>query len=197
MSALATSIAHPLEVEFQQSPRRGGLRVVDTPVARRRPRLMYGVVALGGAIAIAACQMTLSIMTTQTSYEIAALNQEQRELSWQSQILYDEVAGLSSPQYLAANAAALGMVINESPSYLRLSDGAILGTSAYAEDSSAVDAIGRAAVSNKLIADTPLITVPAATLDGLPLPALDPTIVEGDSQTPPMIADGLPTPTTH
>ena len=39
-------------------------------------------------------------------------------------MLYDDVAGLSSPQYLAANASALGMVINESPNYLRLSDGA-------------------------------------------------------------------------
>ena len=58
-------------------------------------------------------------------------------------MLYDDVAGLSSPQYLAANAAALGMVIDESPNYLRLSDGALLGAGQSALGASSVDAIGR------------------------------------------------------
>ena len=66
-----------------------------------------------GAFLIAGAQMVLSIMTTQGSYELAELTQEQRALTYQKQILYDDVAGLSSPQYLAANAAALGMVIDE------------------------------------------------------------------------------------
>ena len=104
------------------------LRVVDAPARRRRPRLVYGIVAVVGAFVIASAQMVLSIMTTQASYELSALTQEARDLTFQKQILYDEVAGLSSPQYLAANAAALGMVIDQSPNYLRLSDGALLGT---------------------------------------------------------------------
>ena len=103
------------------------LRVVEEPSRRRRPKLVYGVVALAGALTIGAAQMALSILTTQSSYELSTLSQEARELTWQKQILYDDVAGLSSPQYLAANASALGMVIDESPSYLRLSDGALLG----------------------------------------------------------------------
>src|SRR5690606_15418967 len=45
------------------------LRVVEEPSRRRRPRLVYGVVALVGALTIGAAQMALSIMTTQTSYE--------------------------------------------------------------------------------------------------------------------------------
>ncbi len=73
-------------------------------------------------------QMGLGILTTQSSFEIASLTQQQRDLTYQKQILYDETAGLSSPQYLAANAAALGMVIDESPTYLRLSDGAVIGS---------------------------------------------------------------------
>jgi hypothetical protein len=177
------------------APRRR-LQVVDAPARRRRPKLFYGIVAVMGAFLIAAAQMSLSIMTTQGTYEIAALTKEQRDLTYEKQILYDDVAGLSSPQYLAANAAALGMVINEAPSYLRLSDGAILGPSEVAMGSSSVDAIGRGAVANALITDTPLVTVPDATIDGVPVDVGEvPTGGVGD--TPPPLTDGLPTPSTH
>ncbi|WP_235007892.1 hypothetical protein [Microbacterium timonense] len=183
------------------APDRGGvpgrrLRAVDAPARRRRPKLFYGVVAVLGAFLIAGAQMALSIMTTQGTYELAALAKEQRDLTYEKQILYDDVAGLSSPQYLAANAAALGMVINEAPSYLRLSDGAILGPSEVAMGSSSVDAIGRGAVANSLITDTPLVTVPDATIDGLPVDA-DDAADGGVGNTPPPITDGLPTPSTH
>ena len=140
--------------------------------------------------------MALSIMTTQGTYELSALTQEQRDLTYQKQILYDDVAGLSSPQYLAANAASLGMVINESPSYLRLSDGAILGPSQVAMGASSVDVLGRGSVPNALITETPLITAPDATIDGVTVdetPAPDAGVVN----TPPPLTDGLPTPTTR
>lgn len=169
------------------------LQPVQAP-ARRRPRLAYGVVAVAGAIAIALAQMTLSILTTQGTFEVAALTQQQRDLSYEKQILYDEVAGLSSPQYLAANAAALGMVVADAPSYLRLSDGAIVGSSQPAPNASSVDAINRPAVQNALIVDTPLVTAPDATIQGAPL-AQDPSLT--GSATPPPIAEGLPTPATR
>jgi hypothetical protein len=172
------------------------LAPLERPVRRRRPRLAYGIVAVAGAVAIAAAQMLLSILSTQSSFEISSLTQEQKELTWQKQILYDEVAGLSSPQYLAANAAALGMVINESPSYLRLSDGAVLGSQLPSVDGSSVDALGRSLVSNALVTDTPLVTEPDATIEGLPTPATD-VPGEGNTATPPALTDGLPTPTTH
>lgn len=73
------------------------LRVVEEPSRRRRPKLVYGIVALAGALAIGTAQMALSIMTTQSSYELSALTQEARQLTWQKQILADDVAGLSSP----------------------------------------------------------------------------------------------------
>ena len=172
------------------------LRVVDGPSRRRRPKLFYGIVAVLGAFLIAGAQMALSIMTTQGTYELSALTQEQRDLTYQKQILYDDVAGLSSPQYLAANAASLGMVINESPSYLRLSDGAILGPSQVAMGASSVDVLGRGSVPNALITETPLITAPDATIDGV---TVDETVVPdaGVDNTPPPLTDGLPTPTTR
>ncbi|WP_243075232.1 hypothetical protein [Microbacterium sp. SS28] len=178
------------------------LRALAAPARRRRPKVLYAVVAVAGAVAIGAAQMSLSVLTTQGSYEIAKLTSQQRHLDWDKQILYDDVAGLSSPQYLAANAAALGMVINESPSYLRLSDGAILGASQAALGASSVDAIGRGAVPNALITDTPLVTDPDATIQGVPLEAIpvDETPADGTTpvvNTPPPLTDGLPTPTTH
>jgi hypothetical protein len=173
------------------------LRVVEEPSRKRRPKLIYGVVALAGALTIGAAQMALSILTTQSSYELSTLTQEARQLTWQKQILYDDVAGLSSPQYLAANASALGMVIAESPSYLRLSDGALLGAGQAALGASSVDAIGRAAVPNALITDTPLVTAPKATIEGAPVET-DVAVADGGvANTPPPIADGLPTPSTH
>ena len=201
MSATANALAAPVRTRGAVAPDRvrdprRGLRVVEAPAHRRRPKLLFGVIAVLGAFVIAGAQMALSIMTTQGTYEIAALTSQQRDLTYEKQILYDDVAGLSSPQYLAANAAALGMVINEAPSYLRLSDGAILGPSEVAMGASSVDAIGRGAVPNALITDTPLVTVPDATMDGVPVDTAGPGDA-GVGNTPPPITDGLPTPSTH
>lgn len=195
MSAVAQSAA--VAAPARPSSPGGRLRVVEEPSRRRRPKLIYGVVALVGALTIGSAQMALSILTTQSSYELSTLTQEARQLTWQKQILYDDVAGLSSPQYLAANASALGMVINESPSYLRLSDGALLGAGQAAVGGSSVDAIGRAVVPNALITDTPLITAPDATIEGAPVQT-DVAVTDGGvANTPPPITDGLPTPSTH
>ena len=180
--------ARPVET---QAPR---LRPVEQTAARRRPRLAYGIVAVLGAAAIVAAQMVVSILTTQDTYAISALTSQQRQLTWDRQILYDEVAGLSSPQYLAANASALGMVISEAPTFLRLSDGALVGASQAAGWQSSIDAVGRGAVANALITQTPLVTDPAATIEGTPVGVTDET---GQSVIPPALTDGLPTPTTR
>jgi hypothetical protein len=170
------------------------LRPVEQAAARRRPRLAYGIVAVLGAAAIVAAQMVVSILTTQDTYAISTLTAQQRQLTWDRQILYDEVAGLSSPQYLAANASALGMVISEAPTFLRLSDGALVGASQAAGWQSSIDAVGRGAVANALITQTPLVTDPAATIEGTPVEVTDET---GQSVIPPALTDGLPTPTTR
>ncbi|GAA1949098.1 hypothetical protein [Microbacterium deminutum] len=195
MSAPATAHTGAPAPRRPEAPRRR-LRVVAAPARRRRPRLLYGVVAVLGAVTIGAAQMTLSILTTQSSYELSSLSQQQRDLTYQKQMLYDEVAGLSSPQYLAANASALGMVIAASPNYLRLSDGALLGAGNASLGASSIDAIGRGVVANALITATPLVTDPEATIEGTTAPT---TVVgpDGVANTPPPITDGLPTPSTH
>lgn len=170
------------------------LRAVEAPRSARRPRLRYGIVAVIGACAIAAAQMGLSILTTQGSYELAALSGQQRDLSWQQQILEDDLAGLSSPQYLAANAAALGMVTGQEPRFLRLSDGAVVGTGEAMLGASSVDALRGAAVANALVGGRPLVTDPSASVSSGA--TVDQTEIL-NTPTPPPIADGLPTPDTH
>lgn len=193
--SLATT-ALPLVPGTATRPARNRLRAVDGASARRRrPRLAYAIIALSGAVAIAAAQMGISIAMTQGVYEEQALTQQVKALQYESQSLNQQLVGLSSPQYLAANASALGMVINEAPSYLRLSDGAILGSGAAAPWQSTVDAIGRGSVANSLVATAPLVTAPDATIEGLPEAPVAPTdaVVTG----PPALSEGLPAPQTR
>lgn len=192
-AAASTDFALDFGVDAPAARASRHLRAV--PRARRRPKLAYALVAVAGALAIGAAQVVLSIATTQGVYEEAALQQQVREMGWQQQSLGDAVVGLSSPQYLAANAASLGMVINQSPTYLRLSDGAILGSGEAAGWLSTVDAIGRGSVPNALVVDTPLVTAPGATIAGA---AVAETVTEDPTNgLPQPLTDGLPTPTTR
>lgn len=173
------------------------LHALERPVPRRRPRLLYGIVAVIGAVVIGAAQMGLSILTAQSSYELSSLTAQQRSLDYEKQMLTDSLAGLSSPQYLAANAAALGMVTGQAPTYLRLSDATIVGTDAGSNGTSSIDALRKAAVANALVADVPLVSDPSASL-GAGAKSADKAIkAAANASTPPAIADGLPTPATH
>ncbi|PRA80107.1 hypothetical protein [Microbacterium sp. MYb66] len=163
------------------------LQPVNRPAARRKPKLAYALIALGGALAIGAAQVGLSLAITQDSFTLAGLSSQQRELNLRTHALQEELTGLSSPQVLASSAAGLGMVVAGSPSYLRLSDGAVFGTGAGADWNSTVNPDGAGAVSNALIVDPP----PPATAtedEATDQPAQD---------LPPAITDGLPSPTTH
>lgn len=197
-----STVLQALPEPFATAPRPLGddiparrLAIAPRPARRRRPKLVYGIVALMGALAITAAQMVVSIMTTETSYQLSSLQTQERSLTYQKQILSDQVAGLSSPQYLAANAAALGMVIGAPPSYLRLSDGAMIGSQQASSGASSVDALGRGAVANALVSKTPLVTAPDATIQGVPVPPTKDA--SGKAVTPPALTEGLPTPTTH
>lgn len=210
--SLAEAITVPIPRPERDAPvtpvapkRERHLRPVTAPAKARKPRVAYAMTALIGAVLILAAQMGLSLATTATTYEIRDLQAQQRDLTVQSQLLSEEIAGLSSPQYLAANAASIGMVIGASPTYLRLSDGAVIGTGEVATNST-VDVLRTPAVPNALIANTPLATAPGATIGGaIPVETtvetpdnLAATVpVEQAPQLPPVISDGIPTPETH
>lgn len=172
-------------------PSRPRLEPVTAPAVRPKPKLAYALIALGGAMAIGAAQIGLSLAITQDSFTIAALSSEQNELNLRTQALQEELTGLSSPQALAAGAAGLGMVVAGSPSYLRLSDGAVFGAGAGAGAgaTSTIDPYGAGAVSNALLPDA--TSTPATEQDA------DATPGQSTEPLPPAITDGLPSPTTR
>lgn len=202
MSAQPIPMAVPHELAQPASDPRRGLRALERPQRRRRPKLVYSLVAFFGIVLIGAAQMGLSLATTQDSFVLADLRAEQRELSLHTQALQSELTGLSSPQYLAANADALGMVVAGSPSQLRLSDRTVLGAGESAGWYSTITPNGHTSVRNAVVAETPLVTAPGATIDGAVAPSggatsSDATKSSGAAPLPPTITEGLPSPNTH
>lgn len=165
------------------------LRPLERPQPRRRPKLAFAIIALAGAALIGIAQMALSIATTQDSFVVAELTQQQRELTWQAQAIEESIAGASSPQVLASNADSLGMVVGGSPSYLRLSDGALIGMGTAAGWNSTVNPNGWSAVPNALVSDTPPVAEATA-----PTGDVQPVVEE---PVLPPVAQGLPSPTTR
>ena len=187
--------------EPQRTPQRR-LQPVEQPATRRRPKLAGAVLALSGALAIGAAQMGLSLAATQDSFVVADLASQQRSLTLEKQALQDELAGLSSPQSLASRADALGLVVAGSASYLRLSDGEVLGASEVSDWTSTVNPNGANAVGNALLLpEPPPVTEDAeSTASG----AQDGEVADSTAQEgaiaptlPPAVTDGLPTPTTR
>lgn len=185
--SLNAVVRKPVQPVVPEKKPQRKLQPVTRAAVRRKPKLAYALVALGGALAIGAAQIALSLATTQDSFTLASLSSQQRELNLKTYALQEELTGLSSPQVLANNAAGLGMVVAGSPSYLRLSDGAVFGTGAGADWTSTVNPEGVGAVSNSLIAEPP--PPPAENDEGATEP---PT-----QDLPPSITDGLPSPATH
>ena len=194
MTALPALSAPAPRRSAPKPPRR--LRPAPEPGQRRaKPRLAYAVIALGGVAVIVVAQLLLSIAVAQGAYEVDGYQLRRAALAREEQKLTEDLDRVQSPQYLAMNAEALGMVPNTSPVYLRLSDSAVLGQPSPAG--------GGAAASGPL--------VPNALLDGVP-----PVTEQQAGQTPsggtsgqaqaaapvdppvaPPPTNGLPTPATH
>jgi hypothetical protein len=105
-----------------------------------------------GALSIALLNLLLHILTSNAVYELAALQQEKKELTTTTQILGEEVDSLSSQQNLSNSAVKLGMIANANPVFLRLSDQKVLG-----KPQAALNTAGR--ISRNLIANSALTEV--------------------------------------
>jgi outer membrane biosynthesis protein TonB len=115
-------------------------RVTPAPATKQEPKLrvVYGapfrpprmpfvifVVAL-----LAAGLVGLLLLNTELqrgTFQVTALNQQADQLRDQQEQLEREVRTLESPQNLADRALRMGMVPNQNPVFLRLSDGRVLG----------------------------------------------------------------------
>ncbi|ANF31028.1 hypothetical protein A0130_04430 [Leifsonia xyli] len=156
-AALWNGGALPAPVE---EPKRSHLEVVPTRAQRRaRPRALYAVIAVGTLLAIVVSQLLLSIGISQGAYQLNSLQAKQTQLQRSYQAASEDLNRVSSPQNLAANANALGMVSNSSPAYLRLSDGAVLGAPAPANGAAGtVTGVQGNLVPNAQLAGVPLVT---------------------------------------
>lgn len=194
--------------EFALAGRGGSLRALPKP-QRKRPAVVYGLIAFLASLTIAGAQLGLSIAMTEGGYEERALAQQQRALVLDRQEATDALGGLESPQYLAANAAALGMVTGSTPAYLRLSDGSIIGEGTATDGAKTVHA-SSGVVQNALLSQVPLAADPQLAAGGGAIEAAPPAqappaseeqgsqqpVIEAPSG-PPVLEGGLPTPETH
>jgi hypothetical protein len=123
------------------APRRSRPELVEvTPTKaqrRARPRIVAAAIAVGALAALLLAQLGLSMLLSQGAYTLSALNTEQAKLSQTQQALNEQLDVLKSPQNLARNAQALGMIQNTTPVYLDPKTGAVYGTPTPAKASDA------------------------------------------------------------
>jgi hypothetical protein len=200
-SALWNGGALPRQTE---EPSRTRLEVVSSRQQRRaRPRALYAAVAVGTILVIVVAQLLLSIGISQGAYQLNSLQTKQTQLQRSYQAVSQDLGRVSSPQNLAANANALGMVSNSSPAYLRLSDGAVLGAPVAATGAAGTVTGGQGnLVPNSLLAGVPLATQTPQTAQaqqgaqaGNSATPGAATAAQGSPTVP--LQGALPTPVTH
>jgi hypothetical protein len=108
----------------------------SAPIAR--PKVLAGAAVLGGVVCVVAAQLLLSIGTANGAYRLAELQQHSDVLARQQQVQAESLQALAAPQHLAARAAALGMVPDDSPAYLDATSGKVLGSTSAAVGSARV-----------------------------------------------------------
>lgn len=132
------------------------VEVTPTKAQRRaRPRIAYAVVAVAALGILLLAQLGISMVLSQGAYTLSSLGTEQTNLSRTQQSLSEELRVLDSPQNLARNAQALGMIANSTPVYLDPKTGRVYGTPTPAVADPAT-ASTENQVPNSLLADVPL-----------------------------------------
>jgi Na+-transporting NADH:ubiquinone oxidoreductase subunit NqrC len=144
----------------------------------RRSRISAPVVMIlvTGLVAVSILHLLLTILTSQSVYELSDLKREKRELDTTSQILSEEVSSLASNQNLLNTASRLGMVANNNPVFLRLTDQAVLGQPLPAPIAS-TQSTNLVANSAMIIESTQInqMSVPASTAEPEVIP-MDPAV---------------------
>ena len=147
------SVAASLLQTPEPAPRRRAeLTVVPVrEMARPRAPFVVGVVSLlvVGLIGL----LVLNTVLGKNSFALFELRSENRALLDQEQVLVREVETLRSPATIAGKAAGLGMVPAGPPAFLRLSDGAVLGSAE--------------------VAAAPVVDAPAVDVPAVDAPAVD------------------------
>jgi hypothetical protein len=214
----AVPVAAPARPRRQYQPDatpRRHLEVAPTRAQRRaRPRLLPALVTIGGIGVILLAQLLLSIVLADGAYQISSLQIQKHNAVLQQHALSETLDLYNSPQHLAANAEALGMVASGNAVYLDASTGAVTGTGTAAGGSllGAGDQVSNVLLDGSMIVtaqapSTTTTTTTTATGSG-PTAGASATGSSGASQAPADTGTGgagqapqtpglLPSPTTH
>lgn len=141
-------------------PRRRLIEIVTSRSQRQsRPRLVYALIATAALFVLLLTQLGLSIALSRGAYQISSLQGEQTSLARTQQKYSEKLGVLSSPQNIANNATALGMVRNQNPVYLDLSNNHVYGTpTPAATDKATSDNL----ITNSLLDGVPVVTKKAS-----------------------------------
>ena len=158
----ATALASPRQHPRPSSPPRRHLEVAPTRAQRRaRPKLVHAVVLLAGVVAVLLAQLGLSMAVADGAYQISSLQIEQRDLLRDTEALAENLESLQSPQFLASNAEALGMVASGNLPYIDVATGHVSGRAGETGGS----VLGRSggAIGNVTLAGVPQVTTSSTT----------------------------------
>lgn len=92
-----------------------------------RPKLHYPVMVCLVMMVIMAAQLATRAIVSEGAFELQDLKQQSMDLQMEQQSLQEQLGVLAAPQNIAAQAQDMDMVIDQSPAFLRLSDGKIMG----------------------------------------------------------------------
>lgn len=186
-----SEFAHSIAPQTELDGARPRLELVPRVFRRGAHSTTFMALATLGTIGfILAAQLVLSIFISEGAYEASSLELQQRDLIRVERALTQNIEKLASPQNLAENASKLGMVMNATPSYLRLSDSAVLG-----QVGTKAQSVGANTVPNELLTNMPLVSA-----DGLLVERQSPNADGNSAQTTtqPVVWKGsLPAPRTR
>ncbi|HEY5134525.1 MAG TPA: hypothetical protein VIJ41_01935 [Candidatus Nanopelagicales bacterium] len=135
MSATArAAAARPSAARRRPAPsraavrRRPALTAVPSAPATVAGRGVFALVVLAMLVTGMGVLLVLNTSLAQGAFELGALSTTRNALAIQEQQLLQQVALEESPDALQARATTLGMVPVSAPVFLRLADGAVLGT---------------------------------------------------------------------
>lgn len=174
-----TALAHPAPQKSSVPKLRAVASTRQKPSSVPVPKLRYIVVTLVGIFAILGAQLMLSIAVSGGAYEIASLKGEVRQSQQQLQVVAEDINALTAPDTLATLAASMGMVADNNPAYLRLSDATVLGQALPASSDQGALVYSVTAGTETLVAPDIIHTVQQSVLSQVAVetPALDPFMV--------------------
>lgn len=185
--ASATEYATPgAHVRNQHRPH---LRLVSPLRPEKASRGVFAILVaslLGlGLVAM----LLINTQLAQGAFVVSELTQQKAELAEREAVLNEEVAAAAAPSALSERARSLGMIPSQTPAFLRVPDGAVLGKPKAAKvaagaaapqialpaDATAAEAVDNAAVGDQLPVAPPADYDPAAADAGLEAMPVDGT----------------------